>query len=812
MELPSLLEVVGSVQHKPHKMLRINIPQPRVSHFVDRPAILASILDRFSSHTSEKKVVLLGMGGSGKTQLALELCRQAKEDLGYMAVIWINASSPVSVMQSYKTVAKRISTSQQDDANGEEVISLVQDTLREWRHPWLCILDNHDNPKAFQPSSIHRYIPGGKEGRILFTSRHKDSARLGHKIEVSGMTKDESLKVLLQRSPQNDEESLHGGDIAATLGYHVLALDQAGSYLRSRRLKLCDFVSHYHKRKEVILKAIPDEWEYRRVISDEEKETSLNIFTTWELSFEQINGHEEEIRQKEHFLSLAAFFDITTISERYFEAYFKEKTPEWMAIFISEGEWDSDKLGDVLAEFQKLSLLQMPNVAFAGQAFSIHPVVRDWIQIRKSRETRQRLAQESMITLTSYLRSVDSRNLPFETNQETLLHIDSCVRHDKDLLSGLSDRGLDNSWIINFRFANFYGDQDRYDEAEKLYERALTIAEKKRGAADPRTLDIMNGLANTYYYQNRYDESEKLSRSIYNFFLINSEKTPNVHDHGALENLANVYVHQRRYDEAEKLLKRTLNNREKRLGATHPDTLTTVNNLANLYSTQGQYDQAERLYKRALTGRREKLGATHLDTLETMQNLGLVYYKYGRYDEAEKLVEEALVGEKEKLGATHSDTLYTIHGLGLVYYEQGRYDEAEKLGEQALTGRKERLGATHPETLETMYNLGSVFYQQSRYDKAEKLWKQALTGQEEKLGATHRETLNTMHGLGSVYHKQGRYNEAEKLWEQALIGRKEKLGATDPDTLEIAKSLVWLHQKQSRHDEAENLKQEFGLT
>ena len=156
----------------------------------------------------KESVVLLGMGGSGKTQLALELCRQAKEDLGYMAVFWVNASSPVSVSQSYKAIAKKISKVQQDDADSEDVISLVQDTLREWTHPWLFIFDNYDNPKAFQTSSVRHYIPGGKEGRILFTSRHEDSAQLGHKIEVSGMTDDESLKILLQRPPLNDEESL----------------------------------------------------------------------------------------------------------------------------------------------------------------------------------------------------------------------------------------------------------------------------------------------------------------------------------------------------------------------------------------------------------------------------------------------------------------------------------------------------------------------------------------------------------------------------------------------------------------------------
>ena len=622
------------------------------------------------------------MGGSGKTQLALEICRQAEEDLGYKAVIWINASSPVSVMQSYKAVAKEFSKGHQDDADSEDVISLVQDNLREWRHPWLCIFDNYDNPKAFQLSSIRHYIPGGKEGRILFTSRHKDSARLGHKVEVSGMTKDESLKVLLQNPPLNDEESHHGGEIAAILGYHALALDQAGSYLRSRSLRLSEFVSHYHKRREVILKAIPDEWEYRKSVSDGEKETSLSIFTTWELSFEQISGCEEEIRQKEHFLSLAAFFNVTAISERYFEAYFNVEKPEWMEIFSSEGGWDSDNLREVLAEFQKLSLLQMPNDAVAEQSFSIHPVVRDWIQIRKSREIRQWFSQESIMTLSSYLEDVDYENLPLQTNQETLLHIDNCVRHDKDLLSGSSDKGFDNSWMTASRFAYFYQGQGRYDEAGNLYKRALINAKEKLEAADPDTLRIMNHLANNltrvYLYHGRYDDAEKLLERV----LIDKEKTSGAMDFNTMESLAHVYMNQRRYDEAEKLHKRVLNNRQEILGFTYPDTLRAMMNLAISYSAQGRYDEAEILYKRAIIDQEEKLGTTHPDTLGTMHFLGYMYNEQGRYDEAEKLCERVLIERKERLGATHPDTLATAEILAELYREQDRHNEAEKLKQE----------------------------------------------------------------------------------------------------------------------------------
>ncbi len=747
-------------------MLQLMVPPPRVSHFVARPTVLAAISGQFLGHVSDKIVILLGMGGSGKTQLALEFCRQAQEDLGFMDVFWINASSPISVIESYKAVAKRLSKSQQDDADSEHVISLVQDTLRAWEQPWLFVFDNYDNPKAFEPTSIHYYIPKGKQRRVLFTSRHKDSARLGYKVDVSDMTESEGLEVLLQRPPENDEESLQAKEIAATLGYLALALDQAGSYLRARKVRLRDFASSYQKCKEDILKTIPDEWEYQNITSDQEKVNRLNIFTTWELSFNQISGHEKEVQRKEHFLSLAAFFDITVISDRYFEAYFNAEKPEWMTILSSEGTWDMDKLGGVLTEFDELSLIQTQEHAIDQQHFSIHPVVRDWIQLRKSRETRQEFVQESITMLASYLKGIDWKELSFETNQETLLHADSCVGYDKDLLSGTSYLGFDNDSDVASRFASFYQNQGRYEEARKLTERALSVASDKLGATHTDTLRLT-------------------------------------------EDLAKLHSQQGQHDEAEKILNQSLINQEKTLGT---EGLRTVEYLANVYLEQSRYHEAEQLYKKVLFVKEETLGATHLDTLETVMNLASVYARKGRHEEAEKLYKGVLASQIEKLGLTHPNTLHTVHNLGFVCHSQRRYDKAEKLFKRALTGQSEKLGLTHPDTLRTLHNLAVTYRDQHRYDEAEKFYERALTGKKEVQGVRHPDTLHTIHHLGDLYHKQRRYGEAEKLYERALIGRTEKLGVTHPDTLFTARWLAQMYRDQGRDDEAQDLAQEFGLT
>ena len=487
--------------------------------------------DRILNYSQPRTVVLFGMGGSGKTQLAFEFCRQAGEILNFMAVIWIDAASPVSVARAYKLIAKKISKNRQDSTDTETTIQFVQEALRNWKRRWLVVFDNYDNPKAFQRQGIHYYIPSGNNGRILFTSRHADSKRLGYPITVSGMSDEESLDLLLQRPPIDQSEKAAGLDIVSTLGHLALALDQAGAYIRARNLQLKEFTRHYNERREIVLKEIPDEWEYR-------KETTLSIFATWELSFEQITGDNEERKKKDHFLTLAAFFDNTNISESYFQAHFSQERPKWMDICRTRAEWDSEKLRDILAELQKLSLLQISDKQTDELQFSIHPVVRDWLKLRKNNNIRQKFATELKIMLTHYLIAVADNDLSLKIDQETLLHIDSCVQNGGEIFKRSSNTGLDDYLVSASLFADFYLRQGRYDEAEKLFKRALAESEK----LDLKHLETLT----------------------------------------AVQNLATVYRIKGRYNEAEELYKRALTGREEKLGLKHPHTLHTVLNLESL--------------------------------------------------------------------------------------------------------------------------------------------------------------------------------------------------------------------------------------
>ena len=656
-----------------------------VSHFVARQSLFTEITARLFNNSSSQAIVLIGMGGTGKTQLALECCRYAEETLHFTALLWVDASSPVSVAQSYLAIARKVLIQTSNDMDSRAVISVVQDTLRDWKQRWLVVFDNYDDPKVFQSPRITDYIPKGKNGSILFTSRHPDSARLGHRVAISAMSDEESLQLLLQGSPVSEEGKKDGQKIVSVLGHLALAVDQAAAYIRRRHLHLKDFISHYNKRRDVILKEIPDEWEYRRKIGNSEQETVLSVFTTWEMAFALMDGSDVEKERKEHFLSLAACFDNKVISESYFRGYCVSESAEWMDIFRTRNGWDQDKLGDVLADCEKLSLLQLLDPQSNELRFSIHPIVRDWISLRKSREKQQQYVVEMISVLTSHLRSTDVIELSLQMNQETAQHIDACVQRDNNLFENSFDVGLDSLPESESYFARFYYHLGRYDEAEKLQERALIANEKKLGAEHSHTLR-------------------------------------------AMLDLATVYRHNNRLDKAEKLCERVLTRREKILGAEHSDTLSTIHHLACVYVLQGRWNDAEKLCEQVLIRGEKILGAEHPVTLRTMQHLADVYAARGRWNEAWELTEQAFIGMEKNMGAEHPDTINSMYSLAFMDRGQDPYflDKAVKLHERVLIENENKLGAEHQKTLQSKLMLIVLYNKQGRFDKSSKLREEVM--------------------------------------------------------------------------------------
>jgi len=452
------------------------------------------------------------MGGCGKSQLALEYCQQAERNGVYSVIFWVDATSPTTMAQGFTAVARAMAKASLDVADDEGNLRFVLDTMSAWRSKWLLVFDNFDDPSSFTRKSIKEYFPRGSQGSILFTSRHAATKSLGYSIDVSVMSNEEALDLLFRRSQADNSEAnrLEGSSIVERLGLHALAIDQAGAYILARNLDFDLYLIHYNNRRETVLNETPELWDYRRKLKNNpEIETKLTVFTTWELSFDLITGDPRIRKDKQHLLTLVAFFDGKKISDQLFRPY-SSGNSGWMTSCVKDGVWNEYEFQDIVKELRDLSLFQSLRIGKFETSFSLHLLIQDWVKSRISSDARRAFTVEAILVLSAFLEMQDIHIMTFDAKQTTLSHLETALQNDKVYLNQEDRLEKRNLLDAASEFASFFNSQGRYEAAEEMIRRALEGREKALGVEHPDTLTSVYCLAYLLHAQRQYDAASLL--------------------------------------------------------------------------------------------------------------------------------------------------------------------------------------------------------------------------------------------------------------------------------------------------------------
>ncbi|KAJ5737258.1 uncharacterized protein N7483_002383 [Penicillium malachiteum] len=798
------------------------IPFPRDPDFVSRDILLHRIHEKSSVPGS--RIALVGLGGVGKSHLAIEYGYRVRFESPATWVFWVHADNEARFEQGFRDIANQVKIPGRQDPKVNR-FALVENWLRDDnRGKWLLILDNFDDDQLLYQDPINsrtdaltkplwEYVPKSRNGSVIITSR----------------TKEVTLKIV-------DHKDLI--ELVNALEFMPLAIVQAASYIRNRAPRcsvskyLKDFQGSDRKATALLIQ--------EAYHSSRDWEAKNSILLTWQLSFDYIRQTKPSAAG---LLSLMSFFDRQGIPESLIRHRPK-------AAYISDPELSDDPSDGEISEYGadlefEDNIRMLRNYSFIsisknGTSFrmsrlvqlSTHAWLKSHGEIDQWRERFIRnLYQEFPIgryenwgkcrslfphvrlAMSQRPKSPDSllkwatllyRGAWYASQSGSVTETREMAVKSRDqrvtLLGEEHKEALDSIAML----AIAYRLDGQWDEAEQLEVQVLETRKMTLGADHPDTLTSMANLASTYRNQGRWNEAEQLEVQV-----LETRKMTLGAGHPdtltSMANLASTYRNQGRWNEAEQLEVQVLETRKMTLGAGHPDTLTSMANLASTYRNQGRWNEAEQLEVQVLETRKMTLGAGHPDTLTSMANLASTYRNQGRWNEAEQLEVQVLETRKMNLGVDHPDTLTSVANLASTYRNQGRWEEAERLEVQVLETRKIKLGADHPDTLTSVANLASTYLNQGRWEEAQQLEVQVLETRKMKLGADHPDTLTSVANLASTYRNQGRWEEAERLEVQVLETRKMKLGADHPDTLTSMANLASTYRNQGRWNEAEQL-------
>jgi tetratricopeptide (TPR) repeat protein/transcriptional regulator with XRE-family HTH domain len=331
-------------------------------------------------------------------------------------------------------------------------------------------------------------------------------------------------------------------------------------------------------------------------------------------------------------------------------------------------------------------------------------------------------------------------------------------------------------------------DQGELTAARPHLERALAIRERVLGPDHPDTAEGLCNLAGLLQTQGEL----AAARPLFERALAIRERVLGA-DHTltaqSLNNLAFLLRAQGELTAARPLLERALAIWERVLGPDHPHTALSLNNLGALLRDQGELTAARPLLERALAIRERVLGPDNPDTAFSLQNLARLLQAQGELDAARSLYERALAIRERVLGPDHPHTTVSLNDLALLHRAEGELDAARPLLERALAIRERVLGPDHPDTATTRGNLALLLQAEGSAPAARRLFERALSARERVLGPEHPETAMSINNLALLLRDEGDLAAARPLLERALSIRERVLGLYHPDTFATRRAL-----------------------
>ncbi len=400
-------------------------------------------------------IVLTGLGGAGKTQIALNFAELTKENYG--GQLWFDAQKTETLTTNYRKLAHKQGLLPDFTKSDEAEVQVV---VKEWFHQQRSLLVIYDNVESYE--KLKPYLPHKNNVNILITTQcdQKQWPLSFQVIPVKEFLENQACGLLEKLMNRIDPDITK---LARELGYLPLALAQAGTYLgRCRTMSIATYLEIYQKKAAILLKHSGP---------PTQSVTHVPVLVTWDMSLAAIAEYEREQQKStsaSRLLQIYAYLSPASIPTGFLEPWFEKVYPDAKA----------EPFAETLSRLTDYSLVQLD---VTEQKLVVHRLIQKVMQekLMISQQTEQVI--DDLLLLIKLLNDYNPKyfeTIYFKQTEKTWdfysqgISIDYASQHfpvNRLRQSASYALFLRNLCIV----AGIHGE---YDNAKKYAENSLEIA------------------------------------------------------------------------------------------------------------------------------------------------------------------------------------------------------------------------------------------------------------------------------------------------------------------------------------------------
>ncbi|KAI2626845.1 TPR-like protein [Xylaria nigripes] len=678
------------------------VPRSANPMLIGRQGIVSRIKTAMISSNpgnAQKRFILTGMGGQGKSEVCLKVADELRED--FWGVFWVDVSSEATAKAGFATIAKMLGSGETEIDDARRLLSNIDTDLR-----WLLVLDNADDPDV----EYQQYYPSGTRGAVLLTSRNprwQRYATVGGE-DLGSLDKQGCIRLLLQPiglasvSPEVESDA---EKVVNILSSHTLTLLQAGAYIAQGACSLSEYPDVFRRHRERLLSF--------KLTSGQSRYHSL--YATLEASVEFLTRRQDESSQDAlcilqalsplHYenVPLDVFQEAwngAQMVQKENEDDAVDKLSKWHVSQLPDvlgpdnQTWDPFRMSEAVGLLESLALIKKRDMN-GYWTVSMHPLARMWLNLRQTPSQREKSLRmcQCIIALSRYgqpswrpyrdrmalhvLALLQQTSLTQETRQ---LLIPVCVqfgwllcdlRYDQKLREHLEniftelriDRDNPEKTTLSlFRIRSrnaFY-----LDKAKSSIEILVQISkiEEAVGETHPSQLALQHELAVAHLADGQVKQAIHLLKRVVQIEeLTTYDKTQALNRLASQHELATAYLADARTEQAIDLFKQIVQTCETTLEPTHPHRVATQHGLARAYLADGQTKQAINLFKQVVDVHKTTLYESHPDRFASLHGLASAYLADGQGTQAITLFKLIAETRRTAVGEEYLDHFTSQH-------------------------------------------------------------------------------------------------------------------------------------------------------